>query len=147
MAFEGFALLSKLLATAIPEKASGWSNRVFMWSYFTLLWNLMTRNESVDDLLEEHFDWTEDAMLIEEQGHKGDQTGEDKFYKHLYANPNRPEICSVLALAVQIFCSEYRPASGTNHQIFDGTNSKDRFSKNLGQCLSKYFFKINSYIN
>jgi len=144
LAFEGFILLCKLLATAKPERASGWSNRTFMWSYMTLLWNLMTRNESVDDLLEDHFDWTGDAMLIEEQGHKGDQCGEEKYWKHVYANPQHPEICSVLALAVHQFCSEYRPLSGTNHQIFDGTNSKDRFSKNLAQCLSKFMIYIMS---
>lgn len=102
----------------------------------------MTRNESVDDLLEEHFDWSGDAMLVEEQGHKGDQNGEDKFFKHVFANPSQPEICAVLSQGVLQFSTDYRPASGTNHKIYDGSNSKDRFSKHLGQCLSKYKFFI-----
>ena len=135
--FQGYILLAKKLATAVPDQAAGWSSKVFMWSYLTMLWNLMTRNESVDDLLEDHFDWSGDAMLVEEQGHKGDQTGEDKYQKHVYANPLSPEICPVLSQAVLQFCTEYRPASSTNHQIYDGSNSKDRFSKNLGQCLRK----------
>ncbi len=47
----------------------------------------MSRAESVDSLMLKHIDWDCDALIIEEQGHKGDQTGENKFGKHVYANP------------------------------------------------------------
>lgn len=60
----------------------------------------MSRSESVDTLMMEHIDWDSDALTIEEQGHKGDQTGENKFAKHIYANPIQPHKCPVLALAV-----------------------------------------------
>jgi hypothetical protein len=41
-----------------------------------------------------HIDWDEDALIIEEQGHKADQKGEFKYWKHIYANPMNPELSS-----------------------------------------------------
>ena len=43
----------------------------------------MSRNDSVDSLMMTHIEWCEDALIIEEQGHKADQAGEKKFGKHI----------------------------------------------------------------
>ncbi len=73
--------------------------------------------------------------LFESTGHKGDQTGEDRYGKHLYCNIVEPSICPVLALAVLIFTRGY--VSGNDKpQLFNGTNSKDRFSHLLSETLS-----------
>ena len=69
-------------------------------------------------------------MIIQEQGHKSDQTGDQKFWKHIYANPLEPSVCSYLSLAVYIFSVNNRVGAGT-HKLFEGTNSKDRFYRNL----------------
>lgn len=95
----------------------------------------MTRNESVKALMEEHFDWDGDAMLVMEQGHKGDQKGTEKYYKHVYANVLQPAICPILALSVLTFSTGFRQSGQVNHQIYDGTNSKDRFSSNLSDTV------------
>ena len=66
--------------------------------------------------------------MIEEQGHKGDQTGAQKYAKHCFANPKKPEVCVVLALSVLLFVRGTGPGT---HQLFVGKDSKGRFSMNL----------------
>jgi hypothetical protein len=61
-------------------------------------------------------------LTIEEQDHKGDQTGENKFAKYIYANPYQPEVCPILSLAVFFFAFPNRPHQ--KQQLFAGTNSK-----------------------
>jgi len=72
------------------------------------MWNLMSRSDSVDSLMLTHFDWDEDSLIIEEQGHKADQKGEFKYWKHIYANPLNPDVCPILALGVHLFCSGFQ---------------------------------------
>jgi hypothetical protein len=135
--FEGYSYLCRALVKLVPSKNGSWSLCSFMWSYFTLLWNLMSRSDSISTLMEEHFDWEGDAMLVQEQGHKADQSGKEKYWKHIYANPVDPIICPILALAVHIF-SIAAHSTHVNHKIFDGTNNKDRFGRNLAAVLSKF---------
>ncbi|ETL27425.1 hypothetical protein L916_19026, partial [Phytophthora nicotianae] len=54
-----------------------------------------------------HVEWIHDALVIEEQGHKGDQTGVDKFGKHVYANPYEPSQYPILAIGVHLLCCSY----------------------------------------
>lgn len=132
----GYHLLAKKFMTLEPRKSGGnWQASSFMWSYFVLMWNMMSRTDSVDSLMLQHIQWEEDALVIEEQGHKGDQKGEDKYGKHIFANPLMPWVCPVLALAVYIFSYPWRTGVGTQ-QLFTGTKSKDRFSHNLRAILS-----------
>ena len=51
--------------------ASGWSATLFSWAFFVLMWNLMSRSDSVDGLMLQHLEWQEDSLIIEEHGHKG----------------------------------------------------------------------------
>jgi len=88
--------------------ASGWSATLFSWAFFVLMWNLMSRSDSVDGLMLQHLEWQEDSLIIEEHGHKGDQTGADSYGKHIYANPFEPSICPILSLAVLILWSMVR---------------------------------------
>ncbi|OWZ17608.1 hypothetical protein PHMEG_0008431 [Phytophthora megakarya] len=83
----GYELLElKLMTIAPTKKGQSWATVLFGWSYFVLMWNLMSRSESVDGIMLQHIEWIDDALVIEEQGHKGDQTGAEKFCKHVYAN-------------------------------------------------------------
>ncbi|ETM98041.1 hypothetical protein PPTG_24750 [Phytophthora nicotianae INRA-310] len=50
--------------------------------FFILMWSLMSRADSVDTIMLQPIEWSEDCLIVEEQGHKGDQTGTDKFGKH-----------------------------------------------------------------
>ena len=107
---------------------------LFTWCFMVLQWNLMSRSDSVQNIMLPHITWAEDSLTIEEQGQKADQTGEDKFAKHIYANPYEPFICPILSLAVMIFCSSAREER-RDLQLFTGTDSKGRFSKLLAQFL------------
>jgi hypothetical protein len=136
--WDGYSLLAeKFIAMSPPENGRGqsWSTSVFGWCFHVLMWNLMSRSESVDALMLQHVDWDGDALTIEEQGHKGDQTGENKYPKHIYANPNQPSKCPILALAVQFFSFPQRLQG--QQQLLAGTNSKDRFGNLLRGVLLK----------
>ena len=124
----GYLILSKKFMLMEPKQGpsgEGWSMVAFSWSYFTLMWNLMSRSDSVDTIMLQHIKWENDCLIVEEQGHKGDQTGTDKFGKHVYANPTEPAICPILALATLIFSFPNRLSTG-RQQLYLGTNSKDR---------------------
>jgi hypothetical protein len=131
----GYSMLTVKLMRQTPEVgAQSWSTVTFSWAYFVLMWNLMSRSDSVDSIMLQHLDWDEDALIIEEQGHKGDQTGADKYGKHIYANPYEPAKCPILAVAVLLFTYSNRPEHG-RQQLFSGTDSKDRFGKLLRRLL------------
>ncbi len=67
---------------------------------------------------------------------KGDQTGEGMSnVKHVYANPVRPEVCPVLALAVYVFCKQERTSTTVGSKLFEGADQKGRFSDVLQDIL------------
>ncbi|KAH9181526.1 hypothetical protein AeNC1_016498, partial [Aphanomyces euteiches] len=130
----GYDLIATKLMEQVPEgKGQSWSTVVFGWTYFVLQWNLMSRSDSIDKIMLQHIEWAEDALIIEEQGYKGDQTGADKFGKHLYANPYEPIKCPILALAVLIFSFPERVDG--RHQLFVGTDNKVRFGRSIRKIL------------
>jgi hypothetical protein len=76
-----------------------------------------------------HLDWDSDHLVVEEQGHKGDQSGTMKYGKAVYANPLQPCICPVLALAVLCFSKPMR------YKLFDGEFNSDRAGSNLRELI------------
>jgi archaellum component FlaC len=138
----GYTMLAEALMKKKPwETGNGqsWTTVTFAWSFFVLMWNLMSRADSVDSIMLQHIEWSEDSLVIEEQGHKGDQTGENKYGKHIYANPFEPEKCPILSLSVLLFSTPTRSREG-RQQLFAGTNSKERF----GHLLRQQVFQLNS---
>ena len=134
--WSGYGLLVQKFMKKTPtegENGRSWSTILFGWAFCVIMWNLMSRTDSVDSLMLQHIDWDGDALIIEEQGHKGDQTGENKYGKHIYANPDSPEKCPILSLGVFLFCFPDRPNG--KQQLFAGTNSKDRFCHLLTRLL------------
>ena len=129
----GLRVLAMAFLTFTPRAVGqdSWATYIFAWGFLVVMWSLMSRSDSVDNLTLHHIEWAEDCMLIEEQGGKCDQTGEKKFKKHVYANPFEPAICPILAIAVNIFI---RPSGGTL-QLFVGTDSKGRFCALLQTIL------------
>lgn len=134
--FEGYVMLCKKFITKKPNSGSNWNQCTFLWSFMTLQWSLMSRSDSIDSLMLQHFDWEIDSMIIEEQGHKGDQTGDNKYGKHVYANPLNPVICPILALAVYIFTTTNINRSKTN-QLYPSSDNKSRFGNGLSEELNK----------
>ncbi|KAF4150570.1 hypothetical protein GN958_ATG00232, partial [Phytophthora infestans] len=109
----GFELLAlKLMKLEPVKKGQAWST-----VFFVLMRNLMSRADSIDTIMLQHIEWSEDCLIVEEQGHKGDQIGAEKFGKHVYSNPYTPSQSPVLALAVLLFCCPER-GKGGKQQLF-----------------------------
>ena len=53
-------------------------------------------------LMYEHISWQDDSLTVRMFVKKHDQEGKDCKPKHVFANPVKPSICPVLALAVYI---------------------------------------------
>ena len=132
--FQGLVMLCSLLLIQVPTQRgqSSWGTYSFGWAFLTVMWSLMSRSDSIDQLTFHHFEWDGDCMKITEQSTKSDQGGEKIFGKHMYANPNNPTVCPILALAVALFM---RPQTGSM-QVFIGTNGKDRFGNLLHVMLA-----------
>ncbi|KAJ8561493.1 hypothetical protein ON010_g8188 [Phytophthora cinnamomi] len=78
---------------------------------------------------------SDECLIVEEQGHKGDQTGTEKFGKHVYANPYEPSQCPIRALAVHLFSCLERSVTG-KQQLFLGSDNKNRFGRMLRRAIS-----------
>jgi integrase len=126
--FRGYAMLAKY-ALKSQEKDS-----VFAHLYIVLCWNLFSRSNSIANIMYNHIEWKEDALMITTPKHKGDQEGSKAFPKHCYADPFTPEICPVLALALHIFCTSFRP-DVTDPKLFSGSSLEGKFSNWLTKAL------------
>ncbi|POM59320.1 LOW QUALITY PROTEIN: hypothetical protein PHPALM_31966 [Phytophthora palmivora] len=93
------------------------------------MWNLMIRADSVDTNMLQHIEWSDDWVIVEEQGHKDDQTGAEEFGKHVYANPHHN---------AQFLFSLHTFANAPNAPLvlFLGRDSKDRFGRILWRGIS-----------
>ncbi|DAZ97624.1 TPA: LOW QUALITY PROTEIN: hypothetical protein N0F65_002243 [Lagenidium giganteum] len=128
--WSGFTLLATKLFRQTPA-SSGQSTAIFTWAYFVLMWNLMSRDDSIDSIMLQHVEWADDCLVIEEQGHKA---GADKFGKHVYANPYQPFTCPILAIAILLFSCPER-SEARRQQLFLGTDNKNRFRR----CMRRIF--------
>ncbi|ETN14130.1 hypothetical protein PPTG_07789 [Phytophthora nicotianae INRA-310] len=125
----GYKLLARKLMSITPTKrGQSWATVLFGWSYFVLMWNLMSRSDSIDTIMLQHMEWIDYALVIEEQGHKGDQTGVDKFGKHVYTNPYESSQCPILAIGVHLLCCPERIVGG-KQQLFIDSDNKNRFGR------------------
>ena len=77
----------------------------------------MARSASVSSIMYDHIRWDGASMTVTFPKHKGDQEGRDGIPKHVYANPNNPSICPILALAVFVFTVGHR-REGSQRQLF-----------------------------
>ncbi|OWZ16672.1 hypothetical protein PHMEG_0009509 [Phytophthora megakarya] len=59
--------------------------------FFVLMWNLMSRVDSIDMIMFQHMELIDDCLVIEKQGHKYKQTGADKFGMHVSDSKDRYE--------------------------------------------------------
>lgn len=91
-------------------------------AYMLLCWNLFARSVSVTELRTTHLVWEGDALKIDFSRSKSDQSGEKQVPKHLFANPYNPEICVVLALALHVFGTSFRPEDGNRTLLFTGSS-------------------------
>ena len=72
-------------------------------SYLTMNWNLINRSVSTGVIALAHLDWDGDTLTVCQARSKCDQEGSRAARKHVFANPEDPILCPILALAVMLF--------------------------------------------
>lgn len=137
----GYSMLAEKFMKRTPhrdnpnEVAGNWATASFGWAFFVIMWNLMSRADSVENIMLQHINWLGDALVITEQGGKADQKGENNYGKHIFANPLQPAMCPILSLAVLIFSGPHHAPNG-RQQLFVGTDSKGRFAHLLQEMIA-----------
>ena len=77
------------------------ANRMFIWTFMVLAWNLCARSVNVAHLRWSSMSLSGDCIRIHFDCTKTMQGGEaSRHPKHIFANPTQPQICSFLALGV-----------------------------------------------
>lgn len=113
----------------------GCTESVFGHCFLTMTWNLMCRSKNTVKIRNEHIGWEGDAMTVQFAHSKTDQMGSTAGWKrHIYANPELPEVCPVLAFA------KFRQTfpSADSGRLFSGDKQYDRFRKILKRILQKH---------
>ena len=113
---------------------------VFAHCFLTLEWNLMARSKNVVSAHVEHISWSNDALIFKFAKTKGDQTGLNVDQEwHVYATPNKPATCPVLALARYVFSNPGTLCTyGEENQgkLFPGDFQYYRFMKCFPQIIA-----------
>ena len=138
--FQGFNIMCETICSLTPTgRKFTYQELLFGWAYSTICWNTMGRSHSVAGIMFHHITWKDDCLVITFPKSKCDQTGEGLSNdKHVYANPYKPAVCPILALAVMVFCT-YRADGSEQHKLFGGNGPVNRFIKILKKirCYSK----------
>ena len=62
---KGYELLAFKFMTLEPatfkKVAGSWSTTGFLWHYLVILWNLMSRNDSIESLMLGHIEFSDDC--------------------------------------------------------------------------------------
>lgn len=125
---EGKMPLPFALFTHLAKKLIVSERRDHLWAhaYHAWLWASMARNNNIGSLLASHIRVDNDALCVKFEVTKCDQTAEKSPTIFIFANPLKPEICPVLALALHwmVFpCG----IDGNRVTVFDCGTSATRF--------------------
>lgn len=104
-----FAQYEQLALWMLNQDNGDWAT--FVWPYFVVDWNLLCRGNTTATIQCEHLSVTNDCVAVAIPKSKNDQIGAFNNQLHVYANPLKPQVCALLALAVRLFCCE-RPNVG-----------------------------------
>ena len=79
---------------------------LFARCFLVLEWNLMSRSDNIVHAHLFHITWEDDCLAFRFAKSKTDQTGRnsDQVW-HVYATPDKPATCPVLALATYVFAN------------------------------------------
>jgi hypothetical protein len=121
---------SEYIQSGTGSCVSAWKQ---IWLFWLFLYNLMGRAQQVSRIRYDWIWWQDDAMVIKVPTQKGDQNGLLSYWKRVYANPFKPWLCPVLALAVHVF--SITPADLFTNHVFTGN----------GQAFSKQFKRFMSW--
>ncbi|RHZ01932.1 hypothetical protein DYB37_013815, partial [Aphanomyces astaci] len=104
----------------------------FTHLFLILSWNLMCRSRSTATVRIDHFSDEGDALGVTFFKSKTDQGGtKRRDPKHVYANPQQPGTCCILALAIYLACNPEHDSG----DLFPGSAQRDRFGRSLSQLV------------
>ena len=96
-----FKVYEKICELFLKEEGEEY---LFACCFLTLEWNLMARLESIVSAHFYHITWEDDSLVFRFAKSKTDQTGRSANQAwHVYATPDKPATCPVLALATYVF--------------------------------------------
>lgn len=122
---------------------SGEKEDVFAHLFLVLDWNLMKRAENCVNAKINHISFRDDSLVFEFAKSKGNQTGDEFGPWHVYANPNKPEICPVLALARYLFC--FPDVLRGDVPLFEGTSQYNRYSSRFSRLMYEMSGNLNGH--
>ena len=132
-----FALYKMLCGWLVTD---GSKESIFAWCFITLTWNLICRSKNTVNIHKSHISWEDDAMTIQFAHSKTDMIGTEESYKrHIYANPENPIICPILALSCYLATT---PTRGPPGKLFMGTSQYERFRKQLQSLVDDHAEEI-----
>jgi hypothetical protein len=107
-----FKVYEKLCDLFLKEEGEEF---IFARCFLALEWNLMARSENIVHANILHISWDNDSLVFRFVKTKGDQTGRNKDQKwHVYATPDNPTTCPVLAMACYLFANPGILSSSTS---------------------------------
>ncbi|DBA01295.1 TPA: LOW QUALITY PROTEIN: hypothetical protein N0F65_001800, partial [Lagenidium giganteum] len=115
----------------IDDSKSAIFSRTFM--ILCCCWNLMCRSANAFEIRHEQIKWSGDALCIF-FAHMKMINRRPRDPRHVYANPMRLQVCTVLALG--LFWACYRVETCDN-RLFSGDCQYERFRKPLSKLLEK----------
>lgn len=131
-----FELLCKLSKRMLKDKQREY---VFTRTFMLLQWNLMCRSNNMETMMVAHLQWADDHMLVYFRKQKNDQDGSrSQEPRSVYANPVKPEICSILALGIYFLCY---PLTKDQEALFPGHSQATRFNSSLARLLRSSDFE------
>ena len=128
---------------ALRMFCSGEQEDVFAHLFLVLDWCLMKRAENCVGAKINHVKFIDDALVFEFAKSKGNQTGDEFGPWHVYANPENPWICPVLALARYLFC--YPDVLRGDSPLFEGKNQYSRYSTRFSKVLVEMEGNLDGY--
>ncbi len=116
---------------------------IFAHVFFVLDWNLMKRAENCVNVKIAHIQFRNDSLVFEFAKSKGSQDGEEHLGPwHVYANPESPHICPVLALA-RYLCMYPETFTGSR-SLFEGADEYNRYHKIFHEMIDKNLRELKS---
>lgn len=98
-----FKVYEKLCELFLKEEGEEF---IFARCFLALEWNLMARSENIVHANVLHISWDNDSLVFRFVKTKNDQTGRNKDQRwHVYATPENPTTCPVLAMACYLFAN------------------------------------------
>jgi len=130
---EGYDILLEAGLKISPSDGGCWTQALWFWPYLVFLWNTIARTACVGILCLEHFGIANGCLTVKIPAGKCDQDGDNAHVRHLFPNPNNPQYCPVLALAMLVWTM-----GTTSTRLFPGKFPERKFC----DCLDSVWRRL-----